>query len=73
MITREDFEKVVKEVDHVIDYEYILMILIDHHYRKGNKFKDQGKYSLYESEYDKAIQMIDYMEAFHKYNRMMED
>lgn len=73
MITRSDFEKIIDEVEHGIDYEYILMILVDHHYRKGNKFKDQGKTALYENEYDKAIKIIDYTEAFHKYNKMMED
>ena len=72
MITRQDFEKIVNDVEHVIDYEHLLMILVDHHYRKGNKFRDQGKEALYHSEYEKASSIIDYMEAFHKYNKMME-
>ena len=43
ILSREDFEKIVEDVETVVDYEYILMLMIENHYRRGNQFKDQAK------------------------------
>lgn len=72
MLKRDDFERIVKDVENVIDYEYILMLMIENHYRRGNNFKDQDKQNLYENEYNKAARIMDQMQMYHRYNVLME-
>lgn len=73
MITRSDFEKIIQDVEHGIDYEFLLMILVDYHYRRSLKFKDQDKTALAQAEADKGVTIIDYIQAFNKYNKLMEE
>ena len=72
ILSREDFEKIVEDVETVVDYEYILMLMIENHYRRGNQFKDQAKLNLYENEYDKAARIMNQMQMYHRYNVLME-
>lgn len=72
ILKRDDFERIVKDVETVIDYEYILMLMIENHYRRGNSFKDQDKQNLYENEYNKAARIMDQMQMYHRYNVLME-
>lgn len=72
LLKRDDFERIVSDVETVIDYEYILMLMIENHYRRGNAFKEQDKLSLYENEYNKAARIMDQMQMYHRYNVLME-
>lgn len=72
ILKRDDFERIVKDVETVIDYEYILMLMIENHYRRGNSFKEQEKNNLYENEYNKAARIMDQMQMYHRYNVLME-
>lgn len=72
-LTRKDFEAIIEDTEKVIDYEYILLLIIENHYKKGNSFKEEGKTSLYQSEYEKASRIMDLMQAYHKYNKLTEE
>ena len=73
MITRNDFEKIIQDVEHGIDYEFLLMVRVGYHYRRSLKFKDQDKTALAQAEADKGVSIIDYIQAFNKYNKLMEE
>lgn len=72
LLKRDDFERIVNDVETVIDYEYILMLMIENHYRRGNSFKERGNLNIYENEYDKAARIMDQMQMYHRYNVLME-
>ena len=73
MITELQFKTIIEGVEGSVDWMHLLLLVIRNHVRKADKYKNDGRESLEASERDKADQLMDYIDSFHKLNVMMED
>lgn len=74
MLTDKEFISIMESVQGCsVDWEHLLLLVIRNHYRKADKFRQENRTSLYDAEMDKMNRLLDYLESFHKLNKMMED
>lgn len=65
MFTAADFISVITTVEGKDpDYELILLQIIGNYFRRASKYKEENWKQLSDEYYDKAIKMIDVMDAY---------
>lgn len=60
-----DFISVITSVEgNDVDYELLLLLIIANYFRRATKYKEENWKQLSDEYYDKALKMIDVMDAY---------